>query len=280
MSVDPIVHVGNSQAANGYAYVWNNPLAYVDPSGFDAVCGHGLSCPGVPRDPDRERGDDGWRGTPSGPGGGGGSADEGKGGKKGEDKGRIKRYSFDYDVLVIYGVGSTSDGTSSFERWTRIQREFLGGVATGLEVAGYVLIAFDVANTIAIVTAGPDTSLLGVPMVAAAGALRSTAARGATTLYRAVTSRELADIGANAGRYRVAAGGTEGKYFFKTPEQASNFARMMGREPYTTTSIRVSPRELARGQLVNPAREGPGYFFSTPDVPSGPVTIFNLSVLP
>jgi hypothetical protein len=45
-------------------------------------------------------------------------------------------------------------------------------------------------------------------------------------------------------------------------------------------SVRVSPAELAKGDPINPVREGPGYFFRTPDVPSGPVTIFNYSVLP
>lgn len=102
---------------------------------------------------------------------------------------------------------------------------------------------------------------------------------GGRTLYRAVGPDELADIQA-AGRYRVPSGGTEGKYFFETPEQASNFARMMGDQPYTTTSVRVSPSQLGRGQPINPAREGPGYFFNAPDVPSGPVTIFNYSVVP
>jgi len=36
MSADPIVsHPGYSQSFNRYAYVWNNPLRYTDPSGFD-----------------------------------------------------------------------------------------------------------------------------------------------------------------------------------------------------------------------------------------------------
>jgi hypothetical protein len=74
--------------------------------------------------------------------------------------------------------------------------------------------------------------------------------------------------------------GTEGKYFFETPEQASNFARMMGDAPYTTTSVRISPTELGRGQPIRPAGEGPGYFFPTPHVPFGPVTIFDFSVVP
>ena len=86
------------------------------------------------------------------------------------------------------------------------------------------------------------------------------AAKEGTTLYRAVGPNELADL-QNLGRYRVPAGGAEGKYFFETPEQASNFARMMGDKPDTTTSVRVSPSQVARGDRINPAREGPGYFF-------------------
>ncbi len=34
LGVDPIVVAGHSQGANAYAYVWNNPLTYTDPSGF------------------------------------------------------------------------------------------------------------------------------------------------------------------------------------------------------------------------------------------------------
>jgi len=108
------------------------------------------------------------------------------------------------------------------------------------------------------------------------------AARGidnGRTLYRAVGADELADIQA-AGRYRVAEGMSEGKYFFETPEQASSFARQMGDQPYTTTSVTVSPPVMSAAQPINPAGEGPGFFFATPDVPSGPVTIFNYSVLP
>jgi hypothetical protein len=88
------------------------------------------------------------------------------------------------------------------------------------------------------------------------------------------------DIPANGNRYRAMAGQTEGKYFFDTPEQASNYARMQGDKAYTTTSVNVSPAELARGSRIHPAGEGPGYFFDTPDIPSGPVTIFDHSVLP
>ena len=55
---------------------------------------------------------------------------------------------------------------------------------------------------------------------------------------------------------------------------------MMGDRPYTTTSVKVPSSTLSKGQAINPAREGPGYFFSTPDVPTGPVNIFNHLVVP
>jgi hypothetical protein len=126
-------------------------------------------------------------------------------------------------------------------------------------------------------------TMMVVGGAAAAEASAGNAARGgggaSTTLYRGVGPNELADL-RQVGQYRVAAGGAEGKYFFKTPEQVSNFARMMGDKAYTTTSVEVSPVQLARGQAVNPAGEGPGYFFPTGNLPTGSVSIFNFSVLP
>jgi RHS repeat-associated protein len=119
----------------------------------------------------------------------------------------------------------------------------------------------------------------GRAATAVGGAEAAGAAAEGTTIYRAVGPNELSDI-RNVGRYRVRPGGVEGKYFFERPEQASNFARMAGDKPYTTTSVRVSPSELARADLIDPVREGRAYFFRTPFVPAGPVTIFNYSVLP
>jgi hypothetical protein len=105
------------------------------------------------------------------------------------------------------------------------------------------------------------------------------AAEGGATLYRAVQAGELADI-EEFGAYRALSGQTEGKYFFDTPEQASNFAKMSGDAPYTTTSVNVSDAELSLGQRINPAGEGPGYFFPTPNIPPGSVNIFHFSVVP
>lgn len=63
------------------------------------------------------------------------------------------------------------------------------------------------------------------------------------------------------------AGHTEGKHFFKSPEQASNYAKTIGDKPYTTTPVKVSPGTLVNGQPINPAGEGPGYFFQTEHIP-------------
>ena len=128
-------------------------------------------------------------------------------------------------------------------------------------------------------TIGADPTPAGSSGAAVVVSRSFSAAEEGTTLYRAVGDGELEDIQENGG-YRVTPGGTQGKYFSESPEQASNFARMMGDQPYTTTSVRVSPGELANGHPINPSGEGPGYFFETPHVPSGPVSVFNHSVLP
>ncbi len=73
---------------------------------------------------------------------------------------------------------------------------------------------------------------------------------------------------------------SEDEYFFDTPEQASNFARMMGDGPCTTTSFQATQQELLAGQRISPEGEGPGCFFPSQDIPSGPVTIHDSSVLP
>lgn len=52
------------------------------------------------------------------------------------------------------------------------------------------------------------------------------------------------------------------------------------RELRGVRSAEVSRGALAKGQAITSTREGPSFFFATPHVPSGPVTIFNQSVLP
>ena len=107
----------------------------------------------------------------------------------------------------------------------------------------------------------------------------ASAVAGKTTLYRAVGPEELTDI-RDWGRYRAKQGGVGGKCFFDTAEQASNFSRMMGDQPYTVTSTRVSPSKLRNGDRIEPAGEGPGYFFGTSHIPTGRVTVFNHTPLP
>jgi hypothetical protein len=111
------------------------------------------------------------------------------------------------------------------------------------------------------------------------GVVGQAARDGTTTLYRAVKPDELADL-QEVGPYRVPPGGAEGKRFFYTPEQVSNFAQLTGDQPYTTTSVEASAAEPMAGEAYAPLGEGQAVFFATPDVPSGPVTIFNYSVLP
>ena len=143
-----------------------------------------------------------------------------------------------------------------------------GHLSDALAIAGPLAISGRLAKSLA--AAGREGRLLGAA---------TRGGGGGRTLFRAVGPKELSDIRAT-GRYRVPEGGTDGKYLFETPEQASSFARMMGDQPYTTNSVRVTPAELGRGQRITPAREGPAYFFDTPDVPSGPVNIHNYSVVP
>src|SRR3954467_10225178 len=86
-------------------------------------------------------------------------------------------------------------------------------------------------------------------------------------LYRAVGPSELADLFVTR-RYRVSPAGAEGKYFFLTALQAANFARMVGGGPYSTTSVLVPREDLAKAHFIVPAGEGPGWVFTTQDVPA------------
>jgi hypothetical protein len=83
-----------------------------------------------------------------------------------------------------------------------------------------------------------------------------------TRLYWAVDSNELRDI-KGTGVYRSAPGGTEGKYFFPTREQAGNFSNMMdktGTGPYCITSGCIPNSVLQDIVTMHPAGKGTAYF--------------------
>lgn len=48
LSADPLVEIGPSQSPNSYAYVWNNPLTLIDPSGFDPAEATDTPAPAFP----------------------------------------------------------------------------------------------------------------------------------------------------------------------------------------------------------------------------------------
>jgi RHS repeat-associated protein len=115
------------------------------------------------------------------------------------------------------------------------------------------------------------TALLGGGEAAGADAA-ATEGEQAAILYRAVEPEELADIEAT-GSYRVPEGIGEGKYFYPTPEQASNFAEMNPGRSYTLTWGEFSPDVLKASWSDTVAREGLAYFIPSEYFPSGPVGI-------
>ena len=85
-----------------------------------------------------------------------------------------------------------------------------------------------------------------------------------TTLYRAVGQGEADDIAAVSG-YRNAPG-LEGKYFFRTREQAEQYGQMMNKTPgfgapNYLTSGSVPTRALGSAEGLEAGTEGPGLFF-------------------
>lgn len=98
----------------------------------------------------------------------------------------------------------------------------------------------------------------------AADGAAETAAPETTTLFRAVGQREADDIAASGG-YRNAPG-LEGKYFFRTSQQAEQYGQMMNKAPgfgapnyLTSGSVPTSALSSAEG--MEAGSEGPGLFF-------------------
>ena len=137
-------------------------------------------------------------------------------------------------------------------------------------------------------TPGEQSAMFGMMIVTAgagggAGATNSAVTTSrSTTLYRAVLQNELDDI-AVAGGYRLAQGQAEVKGFFSTAEAAAGFAHKMFRRdpsegPYTITSTTV-PNGFLQGNQWQPiAGEGNAIFLRT--MPPGPVRVFNFSPNP
>jgi hypothetical protein len=74
------------------------------------------------------------------------------------------------------------------------------------------------------------------------------------------------------GGFRAAPGGTEGKYFFNTVEQAWN----LGNRMYGNGNFGVVQGDFPCGvpfDPLNPATEGPGFFIGSGDLPTGVPTI-------
>jgi len=103
------------------------------------------------------------------------------------------------------------------------------------------------------------------------------AEEGTTTLYRAVKQPELEDI-LESGTYRIAQAQREGKYFFETAEDATEFGqKMFGKFPqegsYTVTSAEVDRAVIQASSPLKAAGEGPARFVPANRLPIGPVKI-------
>jgi RHS repeat-associated protein len=316
LSMDPVIASPfNRQTFNSYTYGLNNPLRFIDPSGFQVCdnlsseCGGGgttgsgaltgaegsgsptgfgvsslswspsvgeMSVPsGGPLSSSEERAYSPNPSATSFPrasntntwsadGGGGGATSAGSPnvGSMGQSAtGLIP--SADGGEQIVEALAWLPGLWGAPANGAQLAEASIAGNKTGIVIAAVAMVGGKIVAKLA----------------AKAAARGAGAADEAITLYRGVGPNELRSV-QEAGKYAAKVGGTEGKYFFETPEQVSNFARMMGDKAYTTTSVRVSASELAGGQAIRPAGEGAGYFFPAGQLPAGPVTIWNFSVLP
>jgi hypothetical protein len=95
-------------------------------------------------------------------------------------------------------------------------------------------------------------------------------------LYRAVSDVELQDISAHQQNYGVRLGGSEGKWFYPTIEQAREFAATyaaMGAAAYSVTSAGFPGATLEAADVFWAAAEGWCLWFPAEVFPIGPVVI-------
>jgi hypothetical protein len=119
----------------------------------------------------------------------------------------------------------------------------------------------------------------GLGDAARAGKYAVSAAAGSDELveiFRAVGPNELADIRLT-GHYRPGGISVNGKYFYPTAQQVTNFVEMASRtkllaKPYTMSSTIVRRSDLPKP--IDPVKEGLAYFFEADKIPQGAVKIF------
>ena len=205
LSRDPIVDGRVSQGANGYAYVWNNPLTLNDPTGLAVSVddfqrqwetGFGASWlfwPWMTHHHDTPVADKyrRMRNPPPAP--------------SAEPAPAVREVASTTPMNSPIGVplgrneGIPWHGMTAEELAELRADAYLHG-ADALEFLGYTLIALDVANTMTGVLAGPDVGLAGIPLVGLATSLRVNAARGLSHWGNPKTlARHFRDHGADFG---------------------------------------------------------------------------------
>jgi RHS repeat-associated protein len=181
LSADPVVQAPFwSQDLNRYSYAWNNPLSIVDPSGYaeeiPCLMDQGRCAQVTVYGLRDDRGLGGLQGGVFGAwmraGYNGQAASAWQRDPCGQDGSadacRPRAAAMDAPVQSM-PVASVSGPAAGVERPALGADYYLGRT---IEFVGLSLIAFDVANTVSGVLAGPDTAILGAPLIAAGVELR------------------------------------------------------------------------------------------------------------
>ncbi len=197
LSPDPIVHAPEwSQDLNRYAYAWNNPLSIVDPTGYaetvPCLMDQGR-CAQVTvfglRDDDGFLGFGSWMTLSGQPAS---ARDRDPCGQDGSATACALGTRLTQRLAM-----PVQAATLPSHRSDALKVDFDHGqwVAKSLVWIGYALMALDVANTFTGVMAGPDTGLIGGPLLA----LGTRAGRGPTLEGASSVARRLQGSGAYPG---------------------------------------------------------------------------------